>query len=237
MSLVVLIHWEINYKLHPERFSERTNESLRCKNCTEKLCRHKVQLRHYIANHRDILFEKLEPIGEGIKETYAAAKEKTVETYEKVKDKTAEVISAATDKTVETYERVKDKTKDTYERAKEKTAEVISSATDKTVDAYEKVKTKTVETYGKVKEKTKDFTKDAYEKVKDRAGEVVTAVKDMKNELLGKEKDDFAEAEASTNPTEATTSSASEPLDSIPEREVLMDEAEAPELIIEKITE
>ena len=98
VSLVVLVHWEITYRRHPERFSERTNQSLRCQNCTEKLCRHKVQLKHYIAKHRDILFEKLEPIGEGIKETYGKAKEKTVEVYEKTKDFTKE-----------TYEKVKDK--------------------------------------------------------------------------------------------------------------------------------
>lgn len=145
MSLVILIHWEITYKRHPERFSERTNESLRCQNCTEKLCRHKVQLKHYIAKHRDILFEKLEPIGEGIKDTYGRAKEKTAETYEKVKTKT-----------VETYERVKDKTVETYERAKEKTK-------DFTKDAYGKVKDRA----GEVVTTVRDMKNELFGKEKD----------------------------------------------------------------------
>ena len=134
VSLVVLVHWEITYKRHPERFSERTNQSLRCQNCTEKLCRHKVQLKHYIAKHRDILFEKLEPIGEGIKETYGKAKEKTVEVYEKTKDFTKETYEKVKDKTVETYERAKEKTKDftkdAYEKVKDRAEEVVTTVKD-----------------------------------------------------------------------------------------------------------
>ena len=45
LSLVLLIRWEITFYRHPERFSERTNDYLRCRNCTEKLCGHKKQLR------------------------------------------------------------------------------------------------------------------------------------------------------------------------------------------------
>ncbi len=41
MGLAVLAKWEIAVFRHPERFSEVTNASLSCKNCTEKLCRHK----------------------------------------------------------------------------------------------------------------------------------------------------------------------------------------------------
>jgi hypothetical protein len=39
-----LIRWEITFFLHPERFSEETNDYLQCGNCTEKLCAHKKQL-------------------------------------------------------------------------------------------------------------------------------------------------------------------------------------------------
>ena len=45
LALVVLTRWEITFYLHPERFSENTNAYLSCANCTEKLCRHKKQLR------------------------------------------------------------------------------------------------------------------------------------------------------------------------------------------------
>ena len=43
LALVILIIWEITYKIHPERFTENTNENLTCKNCKEKLCQHHKQ--------------------------------------------------------------------------------------------------------------------------------------------------------------------------------------------------
>jgi len=45
LSLALLIRWEITFYHHPERFSEKTNDYLRCQNCTEKLCVHKKQLK------------------------------------------------------------------------------------------------------------------------------------------------------------------------------------------------
>ena len=45
MSLVLLAKWEITYKLHPERWSPQTNQSLSCAMCEEKLCQHKTQLK------------------------------------------------------------------------------------------------------------------------------------------------------------------------------------------------
>jgi hypothetical protein len=45
LSMILLIRWEITFFRHPERFSENTNDYLRCSNCTEKLCAHKRQLR------------------------------------------------------------------------------------------------------------------------------------------------------------------------------------------------
>ena len=47
VSLVVLLQWEYKYRVHPEYFSTVSNESLHCRNCTEKLCHHKKQLRGY----------------------------------------------------------------------------------------------------------------------------------------------------------------------------------------------
>jgi len=44
MAIVLLLAWEVRYALYPERFSEATNRSLACANCTEKLCHHKKQL-------------------------------------------------------------------------------------------------------------------------------------------------------------------------------------------------
>ncbi len=44
LSFALLIRWEITFYRHPERFSEQTNDYLKCKNCTEKLCSHKKQL-------------------------------------------------------------------------------------------------------------------------------------------------------------------------------------------------
>lgn len=45
MSLIILAKWEITFRLHPERFSTQTNESLSCAMCEEKLCQHKTQLK------------------------------------------------------------------------------------------------------------------------------------------------------------------------------------------------
>lgn len=45
LSLVLFLRWEITFYKHPERFSETTNEYLKCANCTEKLCQHKKQLK------------------------------------------------------------------------------------------------------------------------------------------------------------------------------------------------
>ncbi len=45
LSVALLVRWEITFYRHPERFSEKTNEYLRCANCTEKLCVHKKQLK------------------------------------------------------------------------------------------------------------------------------------------------------------------------------------------------
>ncbi len=38
-SVVVLIHWEITYASHPERFWYGSNKTLRCANCNDKTCR------------------------------------------------------------------------------------------------------------------------------------------------------------------------------------------------------
>jgi len=41
-SCVVLIHWEIVYAKHPERFWEGTNKRLQCGNCKDKTCKLKL---------------------------------------------------------------------------------------------------------------------------------------------------------------------------------------------------
>jgi hypothetical protein len=130
VALLILARWEVTYKLHPERFSERTNESLRCANCTEKLCKHKVQLQHYIKKHKDSLFEKLEPVEKGIKETYEKVKDKTAETIEKTKD----AIEKTVDFTKDTYGIVKDKTKETYGLVKDRTKEFLGIEKEKAAD-------------------------------------------------------------------------------------------------------
>ena len=56
-ALLLLLRWEITYRLHPERFSSKTNDCLDCKNCKEKLCSHKKQLRSFIRKYKDKLFK------------------------------------------------------------------------------------------------------------------------------------------------------------------------------------
>ena len=45
LSVALLIRWEITFYRYPEWFAENTNEFLQCKNCREKLCAHKNQLK------------------------------------------------------------------------------------------------------------------------------------------------------------------------------------------------
>ena len=49
-SVILLFRWEITFFRFPERFSENTNDYLKCENCTEKLCSHKKQL-HSLWKH------------------------------------------------------------------------------------------------------------------------------------------------------------------------------------------
>ena len=55
-ALALLLRWEITYRLHPERFSARTNACLDCSRCEEKLCSHKKQLRGFLKKYRTRFF-------------------------------------------------------------------------------------------------------------------------------------------------------------------------------------
>ena len=56
-ALILLLRWEITYKIYPERFSTKTNKCLDCSRCNEKLCSHKTQLRSFIKKYKDRLFK------------------------------------------------------------------------------------------------------------------------------------------------------------------------------------
>ena len=43
-SCVVLIHWEIVYAKHPERFYFGSNQSLQCRNCQDRICQIKKKV-------------------------------------------------------------------------------------------------------------------------------------------------------------------------------------------------
>ncbi len=59
LSVALLIRWEITFYRYPERFAESTNEYLRCKNCTEKLCSHKKQLKSLWKQIEEYTSEKI----------------------------------------------------------------------------------------------------------------------------------------------------------------------------------
>ena len=44
MSLIVLIHWELMYAKHPERFWSGSNRTLQCSTCKERTCQIKKRL-------------------------------------------------------------------------------------------------------------------------------------------------------------------------------------------------
>lgn len=47
-SLVVLIHWEIVYAKHPQRFWSGSNQTLRCATCKDKTCQIKGRLKNSV---------------------------------------------------------------------------------------------------------------------------------------------------------------------------------------------
>lgn len=57
-ALILLLHWELTYRIHPERFAENTNDNLACGYCEEKLCQHKRQLRYFLRVGRKKLLGK-----------------------------------------------------------------------------------------------------------------------------------------------------------------------------------
>ena len=63
IALVLLIQWEVLAFRYPRRFSESTNCTLACANCTEKLCHHKRQLRRFLQRER----EQLQQLGHQIR--------------------------------------------------------------------------------------------------------------------------------------------------------------------------
>ena len=38
VAVLVMVIWEVTVRKHPERFWETSNDTLKCKNCTDKLC-------------------------------------------------------------------------------------------------------------------------------------------------------------------------------------------------------
>lgn len=38
IALFIALQWEYTYRTHPERFFEQTNASLKCKNCSDRMC-------------------------------------------------------------------------------------------------------------------------------------------------------------------------------------------------------
>jgi len=56
-ALLLLVRWEIAYRLHPERFSTATNKCLDCSRCEEKLCSHKKQLQGFLKKYKAKFFD------------------------------------------------------------------------------------------------------------------------------------------------------------------------------------
>lgn len=51
-SCIVVIHWEIQYARHPERFWEGSNKTLQCATCKEKTCQIKRRLKSRSTSHK-----------------------------------------------------------------------------------------------------------------------------------------------------------------------------------------
>ncbi len=55
MSLIVLIHWEISYTRHPERFWYGSNQRLMCANCRDKTCQFKKTLKNTVVRKKRVV--------------------------------------------------------------------------------------------------------------------------------------------------------------------------------------
>ena len=66
LAVLLLVLWEIRVHAMPERFCECCNESLACKNCQEKLCHHKRQLRAFWKTQTAALADRKEKIEEKV---------------------------------------------------------------------------------------------------------------------------------------------------------------------------
>ncbi|MBO7296597.1 MAG: hypothetical protein J6V39_05000, partial [Clostridia bacterium] len=38
LSIIIYVIWEVQVYTHPERFTDAFNDTLKCKNCTDRLC-------------------------------------------------------------------------------------------------------------------------------------------------------------------------------------------------------
>ena len=56
LALLLLLKWELVYRIHPERFSPSTNKCLDCSRCEEKLCSHKKQLQGFLKKYKSRFF-------------------------------------------------------------------------------------------------------------------------------------------------------------------------------------
>ncbi len=68
MSLLLLLRWEFALRLYPERFSDTTNACVSCKNCEEKLCHHKTQLKSLLQKGSGAIYPQKRENGKKSKE-------------------------------------------------------------------------------------------------------------------------------------------------------------------------
>lgn len=66
MGLLLLLQWEVSALRHPERFRVRCNAALACSACSEKLCRHKRQLRSFLTKRARLLRDSVEELRESV---------------------------------------------------------------------------------------------------------------------------------------------------------------------------
>lgn len=86
VSLFIFLRWEITHYRHPERFYEQTNQSLKCANCTEKLCHHKKALKKFWIRQR----AQLAALEVKLPETISRIEEKIPETINRIEEKIPE---------------------------------------------------------------------------------------------------------------------------------------------------
>jgi len=126
MSIAFFLRWEVARHRHPEWFYEQTNASLRCANCTEKLCAHKKALRRLWIRQ----WEQFSAMEGRIPDAIRGLEEKIPETIKGLEEKIPETIKGLEEKIPETIKGLEERIPETIKEWEGKLPEQLEELLD-----------------------------------------------------------------------------------------------------------